>query len=250
MSTTRAPFVCASCARTLRQTAKPAAVRSFSTTVAKSAGAPSPDEPRWKQTPPQMQMPFRLRPQPNQPVWKVNDKVELVDDAFDKFVGHAGGKGMRGRDVLPEEIKWQSLTHKSFDHGRRPFNDKLAYLGKRILDLQTSLLLVQQPLSPEHTKDDVYVFSHPSLTGLENITPHAKSTTLDKRRLAQLAGSYGLDKVVRWKPKKTDRLESSGADVVLAQAVYAIVGAVALQKGGDVAAQIAKERILAPLGLK
>lgn len=58
-----------------------------------------------------MQMPFRLRPQPNQPVWKVNDRVELVDDAFDHFVGHAGGKGMRGRDVLPEEIKVRKRTH-------------------------------------------------------------------------------------------------------------------------------------------
>lgn len=52
-----------------------------------------------------MQMPFRLRPQPSQPVWKVNDQVDLVDEAFDKFVGQAGGKGTRGREVLPEEIK-------------------------------------------------------------------------------------------------------------------------------------------------
>ena len=65
-----------------------------------------------------------------------------------------------------------------------------------------------------------------------------------------MAGTYGLDKVVRWKPRKTDRLESSGVDVVLAQTIYAIVGAVALQKGGDVATKLAKERILALLGLK
>jgi large subunit ribosomal protein L15 len=64
-----------------------------------------------------------------------------------------------------------------------------------------------------------------------------------------LAGTYGLDRVVRWKPRKTDRLESSGVDVVLAQTIYAIVGAVALQNGGDVATKLAKERILAPLGL-
>jgi hypothetical protein len=38
-------------------------------------------------------------------VWKVNEQVELVDEAFDKFVGQAGGKGTRGREVLPEEIK-------------------------------------------------------------------------------------------------------------------------------------------------
>ena len=39
-------------------------------------------------------MPFRLRPQPNQPVWKVNEEIELVDEAFDKFVGQIGGKGL------------------------------------------------------------------------------------------------------------------------------------------------------------
>jgi large subunit ribosomal protein L15 len=153
--------------------------------------------------------------------------------------------------VLTQREQWQALTHKSFDHGRRPFNDKLAYLGKRILDLQTSLLLLQQPPAPDdNTSQHLYVFAHPSLNGINNITPHAKSMALDKRRLAQLAGSYGLDKVVRWKPRRTDRLESSGVDVVLAQSIYAIVGAVALQKGGDVAAQIARERVLAPLGLK
>lgn len=157
-----------------------------------------------------------------------------------------------GENASNMRIKqWQALTHKSFDHGGRPFNDKLAYLGKRILDLQTSLVLLQQPLSPENqVNKHLYVFAHPSLSGLENITPHAKSTTLDKRRLAQLAGTYGLDKVTRWKPRKTDRLESSGVEVVLAQTMYAIVGAVALQNGGDVAAKLAKERILSPLGLK
>lgn len=177
--------------------------------------------------------------------------MDLVDDAFDKFVGQAGGRGTRGREVLPEEIKWQALTHKSFDHGRRPFNDKLAYLGKRILDLQTSLALLQQPMAPDdNAAHHLYVFAHPSLSGINNITPHAKSMALDKKRLAQLAGTYGLDKVTRWKPRKTENLESSGQDVVLAQTIYAIVGAVALQKGGDVAAQVARERVLAPLGLK
>lgn len=198
-----------------------------------------------------MQMPFRLRPMPNQPVWKVNDSVELVDSAYDRFIGQAAGRGTKGKDVLPEEIKWQALTHKSFDQGRRPYNDKLAYLGKRILDVQTSLLLAQQPLTPENqTNQNIYVFAHPSLNGIENITARAKSTALDKRRVSQLAKSYGLEKVVRWKPRKSDRLESSGEDVVLAQSVYAIVGAVALQNGGGVAVQVAKERILAPLGLK
>jgi hypothetical protein len=31
--------------------------------------------------------------------------------------------------VLSDEVKWLAVTHKSFDHGRRGFNDRLAYLG-------------------------------------------------------------------------------------------------------------------------
>ena len=32
--------------------------------------------------------------------------------------------------MLSEETKWLAVTHKSFDHGRRGFNDRLAFLGK------------------------------------------------------------------------------------------------------------------------
>lgn len=149
--------------------------------------------------------------------------------------------------------QWQTLTHKSFDHARRPFNDRLALLGRRILELQTSLLLLQQPLPhkvSEAIRLDPYIYSHPSLTGLSNLSSPSKTSVVNKASLSRLATTYGLDKVVRWRPKKSDRLESSGRDVVLAQSVYAVVGAVALRKGGDVAGRVARERVLAPLGLK
>ena len=42
-------------------------------------------------------------------MWKVNDKVELVDEAFDKFIG----KVARGREVLPEEIKVREIDSTS-----------------------------------------------------------------------------------------------------------------------------------------
>lgn len=45
-------------------------------------------------------------------------------------------------------------------------------------------------------------------------------------------------------------LEGAGQQLVLVQALYAIVGAVALQRGGDVANTIVKERIFDPLGFR
>ena len=45
-------------------------------------------------------------------------------------------------------------------------------------------------------------------------------------------------------------LQWSGQKVVIAQALYAIVGAVALQKGGQLANDVVRERILNPLGIQ
>ena len=44
-------------------------------------------------------------------------------------------------------------------------------------------------------------------------------------------------------------LGASGYEQVVSQAVYAIVGAIALQRGGEVVNRVVKDRILAPLGL-
>jgi large subunit ribosomal protein L15 len=46
-----------------------------------------------------------------------------------------------------------------------------------------------------------------------------------------------------------EQLEFSGIKLILAHTMYAIIGAIALQKGGDVAARVARERILKPLGI-
>lgn len=130
------------------------------------------------------------------------------------------------------------------------------FAGKRIVDLQTSLALLNGPTgsgsASTAVEEDIYgriPFQHPSLANLESVTSRSKEQLLDKRRLAQLAERYGLNKVIRWKPRQISRLESSGVDVVLTQTLYAIVGAVSLQQGGEVATQTARQRILAPLGI-
>lgn len=76
-----------------------------------------------------------------------------------------------------------------------------------------------------------------------------KEQVLAKERLAQLATRYGLGDVIRWKPKQVNRLKASGVETVLAHTLYAIVGAIALQKGGDAATQAVRQRILQPLGV-
>jgi large subunit ribosomal protein L15 len=83
----------------------------------------SADRPRWQQTPPRMMAPFRVRPQAKGGVFKVNEDPKRLDDAYIRMLGPGGDK------MLGDEVKWLAVTHKSFDHGRRGFNDRLAYLG-------------------------------------------------------------------------------------------------------------------------
>lgn len=56
--------------------------------------------------------------------WKVNSDPEVLNQMYNKFLG-PGGEYM-----LTEEVKWLAVTHKSFDQGRRGYNDRLAFLGE------------------------------------------------------------------------------------------------------------------------
>lgn len=81
--------------------------------------------PRWSRTPPAMKAPIQMdvaKKQSNK-VWAVNSNPEILDAMFNRLLGPGGSK------LLPEELKWLAVTHKSFDYGRRGFNDRLALMG-------------------------------------------------------------------------------------------------------------------------
>lgn len=150
------------------------------------------------------------------------------------------------------------MTHKSFVQGARGFNEKLAFYGKRIVELQASLALFNDPARPQlpamDSEEDGPVIgpttTYTALEGLENITTEAKAQSIPEAELSKLARSYGLNKVVRWLPLNTTNLGRSGIEGVHAVTLYAIIGALALQKGGLVATTVVQERILRPLGMR
>ncbi|KAM0795723.1 ribonuclease-III-like-domain-containing protein [Usnea florida] len=192
--------------------------------------------------------PVRSKPPTPNDDYPVNTDPRRLDKVYDQVLGRGGYQ------MLTEEVKWLAVTHKSFDHGRRGFNDRLALLGKRISELQISLALFHgSSATPFAEMQDEYgrePFRHPALDGLAGLSEESKYQMLNVKRTAQLAEKYQLDSVVRWKPKKITNLRGSGFPAVLSQALYAIVGAVALQKGGIVADNVVRERILSPLGLQ
>jgi large subunit ribosomal protein L15 len=126
-STTRALWKC--------RCATPSLVRPFSSSISlRTDQATNADvdtdqtaRPRWSYTPERLKGPgfsINVVKDPRRKVWKVNDDPKRLDSVYIRLLGRDGDK------MLPDEIKWLAVTHKSFDYGRRGFNTKLAYFGE------------------------------------------------------------------------------------------------------------------------
>lgn len=123
MSTVRAPS--RSLLRALRSSESTChcqrrhAIRTITTT-----STPNQEQtPRWSQTPTGMAAPVRVRARPKQ-TFIVNEDPAKLDIMYNKLLGQNGSK------MLHDETKWLAVTHKSFDQGRRGFNDRLSFMGK------------------------------------------------------------------------------------------------------------------------
>lgn len=78
-----------------------------------------------------MKAPYSVNPPNKNNEYPVNEDPVKLDKAISRMLGTEGGTNamLGGGQVLDEEVKWLAVTHKSFDHGRRGFNDRLAFLG-------------------------------------------------------------------------------------------------------------------------
>jgi large subunit ribosomal protein L15 len=82
--------------------------------------------PRWSYTPERMKGPgfsINIVKDPRRTVWQNNQDPAKLDAMYNRLLGPKGDR------MLPDEIKWLAITHKSFDQGRRGFNTRLAYFG-------------------------------------------------------------------------------------------------------------------------
>ncbi|KAI0166942.1 ribonuclease-III-like-domain-containing protein [Hypoxylon sp. FL1284] len=221
---------------------RPAAA--FSTSEARRSEYPD-ARPRWSYTPERMKAPFspHITKDPARSVWHVNDDPKKLDEVLNRFLGHDGER------ILPEELKWLAVTHKSFDQGRRGFNDRLAFLGRQICALECTQSIITSPPAFIEPENDPFAhrrkpFEDSVLLSVDNLSARQPNDIFSLAKLAKLAVDTGLNQVVRWKPRMPDNIKGSGLEPVMSGAVYAIVGAVALQNGGKMASRIVRERIM------
>ncbi|KAL7954372.1 ribonuclease-III-like domain-containing protein [Trichoderma compactum] len=201
-------------------------------------------KPRWSQTPEGMKAPLQLdfAKSAKNKIWAVNNDPTLLDEVYNRLLGPGGSK------MLPEELKWLAVTHKSFDQGRRGFNDRLALLGRLTMVMEaTKEIVSKEPLAGSILPDqfDRTPLEDDQLLSVDNLNVMGPRDMIGKDKLYQLANNVGLLDVVRWKPRLPRRLEASGVEVVLNSAIMAIIGAITLQHGSAVAAQVVRDRILA-----
>ncbi|KAI1360304.1 RNase III domain-containing protein [Xylaria arbuscula] len=224
--------------------------RTFATSASQSsqAAAATDDAPRWSYTPERMKAPFspHITKDPTRSRWTVNEDPQKLDDALNHFLGRDGEK------MLPEELKWLAVTHKSFDQGRRGFNDRLAFLGRQICIREAMDTIVTSPPKDDGIVADLYAeerqpFEDPALRSLDNLSTSQPSDIFTPEKLTKLAVDTGLSEVVRWKPRMPENTIGSGLNIVMSGAVYSLVGAIALQRGGKAASRIVRDRIMKKL---
>ncbi len=216
------------CARSYATTAATETPESFKIAESREPKTAASSSPRWSQTPAGMKAPLQMdfAKNPRNKVWAVNNDPARLDQMYERLLGQGGSK------MLPDELKWLAVTHKSFDQGRRGFNDRLALVGtwrfetrsqrgaywlvvckkrkanektgRMALDVEAVKDIVSKPADPKAQQTDEFdrqAFEHPKLAPVDNLNIQDARDTVGKEQLAALARSVGLDNTVRWKPR-------------------------------------------------
>ncbi|PFH59007.1 hypothetical protein XA68_12936 [Ophiocordyceps unilateralis] len=207
------------------------------------AEPPQVEKPRWSQTPERMKAPLQMdfARDPRNKIWAVNNDPARLDEMYTRLLGPGGSR------LLPEELKWLAVTHKSFDQGRRGFNDRLALMGRMALIMEATTHIISLPPLKGTDFPDPYKrkpFSHPQLASIDNLAIEGPRHVVGKEKLYALALAVGMGSVVRWKPRMTHRLHESGVEVVFSAAIMAVIGAIHLQHGAAVSSDIIRDRII------
>ncbi|GMM38800.1 mitochondrial 54S ribosomal protein YmL15 [Saccharomycopsis crataegensis] len=140
---------------------------------------------------------------------------------------------------IDDKVLLQVLTHKSFAHGKKPFNEKLSVFGVHLLKEISAIHLIESEASEG--------------ASVEGLNVDVLGGTLSKRLLHKSVLAQftrlnipGIEKDIFWRNRNlmiTDPAVN-GENVVLFDTILATVGAVNLIKGKGVASDFIGKAIL------
>jgi large subunit ribosomal protein L15 len=136
---------------------------------------------------------------------------------------------------LPDDLILQAITHKSFAHGKKPYNEKLAMLGREFLRLQMSAYAVSVKNNNPHAIN----------SNNFDISPAPVEILSSSAALCEVCKMTGIHNSIFWK-KRSQELPSkeSGEITVFGRCIHALVGAILLRHGESRARSFVAERLL------
>lgn len=138
--------------------------------------------------------------------------------------------------AIPDELALQVITHKSFAHGLKPYNEKLSAMGSKLLNLYLAKFVVERSTANEMAVNGKNL----DVLG----TPIAKELG-GRMALGLFAKSTKLNNTLFWRSYNSLlSFEGSGELKVSAQMMYALVGAVTFIHGKKIAEVFVREKLL------
>lgn len=139
--------------------------------------------------------------------------------------------------ALDDSLVLQAITHKSFAHGKKPYNEKLAVIGREFLRLQSLAYAVN------NDKTGTGAGAQRLVNGL-NFDAHRSSAARQlyaSQTGYELCKRAGIDRSIFWKNAGDG---ASGEVTVFSRCIAALVGAVLLRHGEKKAGQFVQDRII------
>ncbi|PVU86992.1 hypothetical protein BB561_006491 [Smittium simulii] len=128
-----------------------------------------------------------------------------------------------------KQIISQALTHPSYNHSHFEANERLEWLGKRIINLYTAEFLITKfpKLLPEELQDLQQIY-------------------YGEKNLAKFSFTWGMNQLIRWTPITSDFNHKApvGQSKVFGKAVQALVGAIYNDQGAAVARAFVEKNLL------
>ena len=136
---------------------------------------------------------------------------------------------------LPRELALQCITHKSFAHGKKPYNERLAILGRQMVRVETSRAVAEAGTETS---------SGHAVNGRNfDIGPRAVELLSSATAFAELCRKKDIGSRIFWKPNSAKPSHAS-EDTIFSATMFAIVGAVLLQHGAPKTIEFVRSRIL------
>lgn len=145
---------------------------------------------------------------------------------------------------LPEDVVLQCLTHKSFAHGSKPYNEKLNLLGSQFLKYQASIHSLRQNnvLSPVARGKVQRPLNNLNFT---NLGTQLSKFLISKDAIAEFIKEKHLDSLIFWKMRDvTKDGHFNGESAIYSSALNALVGAILVGNGPERAGQFVQQALL------